>query len=109
MFEPFGWEIDIVFVTDVAGYARRFKYAHKADWEAFACTDYEKRKTTIVLPWDVSAGVVAHEAYHCVVACLQACAVVDEEAAAYHLQYLVEEIGDFWRERKKKRRFFISK
>lgn len=50
----------------------------------------------IFIPHDVSLGTVTHEVYHAVSRMLKEHDVDDDEAVAYHLGYMVQQISD-WR------------
>lgn len=112
LLEPYGWEVYIVFSTDIRGTRATKKFIkllegpdRNSDRKSYAfCTTVEgKCLSVLFLPMQddgrvCSAGTMAHEALHAVYSCMETTGVGwNEEAMCYSLQTLVSQIDNFSR------------
>jgi hypothetical protein len=87
-----GYEVRVILSRDVPATCRRLQ----ADPDCSACFVPDGNRGYLVLPVNVDAGTIAHEASHAVQALFTAVgARRDEETFAYHLDFLVGRIHGF--------------
>ena len=87
-----GYEVRVILSRNVPGTCRRLK----VDPDCVACFVPDGKRGYLVLPLVPDEGTIAHEASHAVQALfVYVGARRDEEAFAYHLDYLVGRIHKF--------------
>lgn len=97
-FPTFGYEVQIVFTSDIEGSCRaRGAYIPEdATIDAYCFRDEEAWRSSLLFPYNVGYGTIAHEAWHAARNMLiRVNAGFENEVVAYHLGYIVEEASRF--------------
>lgn len=99
--EPFNYEVIIVLTDDVQESAGQIAHAHGHDddeWEtdAMHVHPHGRALSYLFLPFDATASMIAHEAFHCVWRVMKFIgAEFENEVMAYTLGFLVGEVCEF--------------
>lgn len=105
-FETYGYMVHVAFVPDVQKYcAKRWPDQNPEEkCEAFTIVGNENEKFShMVLPFDVTPGVIAHEASHVVWGIMKFIgAEFEDEVVAYHIGHLVGKVHAWQKEILKK-------
>jgi hypothetical protein len=90
-FSAFDYTVHIVLTEDVLAYAkRRWKGVPFRPAQALHVVPKGTDSSWLLLPYNPTAGEIAHEAWHAVRRMLDDCeAELENEVVAYHLGYLV--------------------
>ncbi len=102
-FETYGYVVNVAFASDINKYCEKRWPNQKPEEKCEAFTLIEEKTSQIVLPFDATPALIAHESSHVVWGIMKFIgAEFEDEVVAYHLGHLVGQIHRWLDDIKKK-------